>query len=87
MAKLSKSKSADRVALLAEIYRVLWNFSNAEDLPMMDIDDAAQAVMDWLPKPQSSAFWAGVKALAELTGTELDDYTRANIVDPYEESK
>jgi hypothetical protein len=51
-------------------------------------DRLAESVVrsDWLADVRSESFWTGVRALADLTGMELDDYTRQNIVDPYRES-
>jgi hypothetical protein len=86
MAKLSKSKQSDGAKLIHGMLLTLTPLLEEEDGPMLNIDDVVTTVpfSPWFTEVWSESFWAGVKALAELTGVELDEYTRASIVDPYE---
>lgn len=81
MAKLSKSRESERANLVVTLAPAFQGVDGD------DSDELAIAVVDsdWLAEVRSSSFWAGIKALADLTGVELDDYTRASIVDPYGE--
>lgn len=83
MTKLSKSKMSDRTDLIYGLSPEL------EDVVTRDIGAVVSTVVDsaWLMEVRSDSFWAGVKALADLTGVELDDYTRQNLIDPYEGKK
>lgn len=81
MSKLSKSKQSDRVSLLTDLAAEL----NGGQVQPEALGPAAAVVdSEWFANARSAAFWNGVRELADLLGVELDEYTRQNLVDPYQ---